>query len=327
MKKMTTLVKNMRLRNIVIVIFLCSFFLNSCFQKSSQINGVDEINLGKNMIAWSISWSPVDPNQLLVTALDSSKSTTQVFILNVDKGTRNLFLEVPARSIDIGALFPSIEGLGWSSDGKFVSILVSTEPAIFKPGLTLWNIEDKKIEYLDWDGRVSWSPMGNSLAFFTETPPSLHIIDIQAHRKRTIQIEENNADKIYSAGFSWSPDGEKIVYSIGNSSDRQLHIIDVLTEQVNKIQLPGNNTDPSWSPKGDLIAFRHRENSGNGYKYSFHITNISGDCDVEIPYTENATFFSWSPDGESAAYVSYGKIYLMDFQKVFKGDIYQSICH
>jgi hypothetical protein len=322
----TFFLKDRRHRSIWVILLLCLIFLNSCITKSSLPAGISEVDPGNKMTVWSVYWSPIDTNQLLVTAIDPIKTTSQVFILDLSDGTRDFILEAPAHSLGMRALSPSTEGLGWSSNGLYVAVLISTEPSIYKPGLIVWNVEMKTAEYLAWMGRVVWSSNGNTLAFFTESPPTIHVVDLNTKQDKIIYSEGYQTTNTYSSGLSWSPDAENIVFSVGDSSNHSLYVLNVGSEHVSPIPLPGYNTFPVWSPKGGLIAFRHDEQSDTVSKNSYNITNTLGKCNVEIPYTQDATAFSWSPDGEKAAYVSHGKIYIIDFQKVFKGDIYQSIC-
>jgi tol-pal system beta propeller repeat protein TolB len=55
---------------------------------------------------------------------------------------------------------------------------------------------------------------------------------------------------------AFSPDGRKIVFESARQNGQQLYIKDLDTNQVKRISFgPGQYAAPSWSPRGDYIAF------------------------------------------------------------------------
>jgi dipeptidyl aminopeptidase/acylaminoacyl peptidase len=55
---------------------------------------------------------------------------------------------------------------------------------------------------------------------------------------------------------SWSPDGKQVVYRVAQGTTRQLYILDVATKKSLKLETGSNyDTFPTWSPRGDWIAF------------------------------------------------------------------------
>ncbi|KAI4349786.1 hypothetical protein L6164_010342 [Bauhinia variegata] len=81
---------------------------------------------------------------------------------------------------------------------------------------------------------------------------------------------------------SCSPDGKSIVFRSGRSGHKNLYIIDAVNGEINGDirQLtdgPWIDTMPSWSPKGDLIAFSsNRHNPENVEAFSIYVVNPDG---------------------------------------------------
>ncbi|XP_015891826.3 uncharacterized protein LOC107426219 [Ziziphus jujuba] len=85
---------------------------------------------------------------------------------------------------------------------------------------------------------------------------------------------------------SCSPDGKSLVFRSGRSGHKNLYILDALNGEledragVRKLtEGPWIDTMPSWSPKGDLIAFSsNRHNPDNAEAFSVYVIKPDGSC-------------------------------------------------
>ncbi len=97
---------------------------------------------------------------------------------------------------------------------------------------------------------------------------------------------------------SWSPDGEKIVFTSNRSGNYNLYILDVKTLSMERLtDAPFDDRYPDWSPKDDLILFQSNRKS------SSDLFTVSAKNLVVLQITRyKATFSSypaWSPNGLS----------------------------
>jgi Tol biopolymer transport system component len=58
-------------------------------------------------------------------------------------------------------------------------------------------------------------------------------------------------------GFSFSPDGSRLVYVSGSFSSGDLYVLDVNRDTVTRLTTGGRNRDAMWSPDGGHIAYLH----------------------------------------------------------------------
>jgi hypothetical protein len=109
-----------------------------------------------------------------------------------------------------------------------------------------------------------------------------------------------------TTGPRWSPDGTKIVFS------RNPGIWIINADGTNQHQIRATGLYPAWSPDGTKIVFAEGVPIGppHGNKDRLHVMNADGTSVVRLP-TESAAQNgdgslispTWSPDGQSVAYV------------------------
>jgi Tol biopolymer transport system component len=104
---------------------------------------------------------------------------------------------------------------------------------------------------LSGDDAPAWSPLGDSIAFVHRAtgpsdrfPSGLYLIGIHGGPRRRI------VDGRFVLGLDWSPDGRKIVYATFEG----LHTVTTLGDTTRTL-LVGSASFPSWSPRGDQIAY------------------------------------------------------------------------
>lgn len=89
----------------------------------------------------------------------------------------------------------------------------------------------------------AWSPDGRSLAFLTEFPSALYIASVDGGSIQRL------AESAYSGSASWSPHGDRLVFS----GVAGLAVIDADGAHLRSLGLEGEQ--PAWSPAGSEIAF------------------------------------------------------------------------
>jgi len=301
---------------ILIFSLIVTCLLSSCVNLKAAENGIVFIALrGSRPPAQSIAWSPIDVNKVLIRADETPLQPAEVFMLDVQTGKKDFV---------VGPLKPAqfIEAK-WMPDGKKVLILAVDTVGFEPSGWWAVDIDNKSAEYLlsPFDA-VGWSPDGKNIVVLHRKPKNntssiqLKLVDTNT---KVEQILANYTDIDYSAGLSWSPDSRYVVFSLGKyQGPSNLFVLNMETRQVITITEHDKNEYPSWSPKGNIIAFEAKK--------QLHLINLDGKCEVEIPNLENVWSPTWSPDGKKLAYIGLDGIYYVELEQVFGRDIYQNLC-
>lgn len=113
------------------------------------------------------------------------------------------------------------------------------------------------------------------------------------------QLTDNRASDLSP---SWSPDGDKVVFSSNVSGSYEIYVIDISSGESSI--LTNNNWDdlyPVWSPDGNQIAFTSNRDSN----WDVYVMDVGGKdvsrLTTAATYEGNPT---WSPDGKRIAFVS-----------------------
>ena len=145
------------------------------------------------------------------------------------------------------------------------------------------------------DGRPSWSPDGQRIAFVSNRNGGfIQIYVMDADGKNPTRL----TDGVWDTDPDWSPDGRKIAFT-SKPDGMAAHISVMGADGDNLFKLEDNATNPTWSPDGQQIAFvswRDRSDEiyvigvdGNGLRRVTHDLAPKG-----AP--------AWSPDGQRIAY-------------------------
>ncbi len=124
-----------------------------------------------------------------------------------------------------------------------------------------------------------------------------------------------------------SPDGETLAFGIGlpqtdavngagepcggcnYSEASSIFLLDLTTTESNEIELLGLGSAPNWSPDGTKLAY-HKETDGRWEIYVMDMATRTAEQLTYPPHPEiddsvsYSAFPSWSPDGNSIAFVS-----------------------
>jgi Tol biopolymer transport system component len=165
-----------------------------------------------------------------------------------------------------------------------------------------------------------WSPDGTRIAVISGAPGgkftggAMGVAVMKADGSAVQQLAScagrpGGQDKGFCDGLSWSPDGERLVFS----GERSLFVVDLDTGSVRQItgcdscDYTGAALNPAWSPKGSRIAFADLDSvdvvdaDGSGWR---RLAAAPDPGDTGRP--------EWSPDGARIVFGATDGVYVVD---------------
>jgi TolB protein len=237
----------------------------------------------------------------------------QIFLMNSDGSEPQLLVSLPG-----GAAFPS-----FSQNGNELCFHSQTMPLrdiylvnVHGTGLTNLTSPGQIPGQLGQAGdniRCDWSPKGNGIAFVStrDTAPG-------AVRNEEIYVMNPAGSEVVrltnalgsDANPAWSPKGDRIAFESNRDGTPEIYVMDA--DGSNQVRLtnfdtaptPSNVavTKPTWSPKGDRIAF-HRRVGLEGQRGHFEVYTMNADgTDVrQITFTPTPGFSGFPSWGKWSA--------------------------
>jgi Tol biopolymer transport system component len=313
--------------NLFVYVFLntllCAILLVACnpHPRYENVEGITFIApLGDPPIDY-IEWSPVNQNEILITATYLRPGPTEIYILNISSLEKNVLVKAERDGVWAET---------WLPDGGSVVVVVNADNTDFvDAGYWTISTSDKSREFLRESDAPVWSPDGKTIALNVvgqNQDPDARKIEV-----RLLDVVTNKEEAIFSNvgpqrlfELSWSPDGQKLAYSLGDYDSSNIYIIDIKTRAITQLTKTETNDSPVWSPNGDMIAYNK---TTGGIKSSLHLIRPDGSCDIEIPELNDARSPTWSPDGKKLAFVTLDGIYYLEIDKVFGEGGYQNLCN
>jgi Tol biopolymer transport system component len=146
---------------------------------------------------------------------------------------------------------------------------------------------------------VSWAPRSNRVAFSAET--AIFVIDVQ-----TCAVERVTDGDQFLWSPDWSPDERQLVFerTLVLGSRSELVISGLHGEDARVLTHGSDDQFPSWSPRGDRIAFTRRAD--------IYVVQKDGQGLRRLTSAGYNTTPDWSPDGKKIAWACDPGICTMD---------------
>jgi Tol biopolymer transport system component len=149
----------------------------------------------------------------------------------------------------------SAEWVDFSPDGKFVAYVTFPEGILWRAnrdGSNPIQLTDPPLHPV----ASHWSPDGRQILFFAhdaEGRRRIYVLPSEGGKLQMFLPSENGVDR----NPNWSPDGGRIVFDTGVTTDppkQSIRILDLSSGQVTEIPGSQGRWSPRWSPNGRYIA-------------------------------------------------------------------------
>jgi len=167
-----------------------------------------------------------------------------------------------------------------------------------------------------------WSPEHSRIAYAANVDQrdKIFIMTIDGKEKRQLTYGDS-----YDKFPTWSPDGKYIAYISYRNDVPNLHLVDVYGKNEKQLTfVDGKNTVlwPSWSPRGDVIAFSYNR-AGDEIGFRLRVIRPDGTGEKEILSSNDPDLGdhepAWSPDGKMMYFLSnrtrHMEIWKIDYEK------------
>jgi hypothetical protein len=162
-------------------------------------------------------------------------------------------------------------------------------------------------------GDPSWSPEGDRIAFAASTSdqrlPGIYVMDSDGSDMRLVA----ELDGFTLSAPDWSPDGRRLVFVglAGASSEAEPKYSDLFMVGIDGSGLANltesptiSESTPSWSPDGDVIAYRRNEGNISDSIQLIDSTGRSAGTVFDDSDAGEIGEIDWSPDGRLIAFTS-----------------------
>ncbi|OGV27434.1 MAG: Tol-Pal system beta propeller repeat protein TolB [Legionellales bacterium RIFCSPHIGHO2_12_FULL_37_14] len=227
----------------------------------------------------SPSWSP-DGRKIACVSFEKRRS--QIFIVNVETGERQLVTS-----------FPGINGApAWSPDGKSLALVLSKvgNPKIYKVDLA-----NGQMQQLTFGNSIDTEPHfshdGKSIIFTSGRggTPQIYRLNLNDGKITRLTFVGN-----YNARASLTPNQAELVMLHREDGHFSIAVQNIVTGEVNILSDDGNAVDesPSISPNGRMVLYATSKND----KGMLEIASIDGRIHLRLPSKDgNVQEPSWSP--------------------------------
>ncbi len=249
---------------------------------------VDEVKENILNIEWQTNfmWNPESTKALIL--MDRDPLNYQLYLLDPD----GYVLQQLTNTSDlVGAAL-------WSNDGKKIAYSVTGRTKDEETGL--WRINENGTEnkrLTDNGILIAWSP-DDSRLFYVDENFGLYSIKVDGTDEVQLSTGFSRSEDV----FSFSPNGKSLIFSTVNADGVTIFLADSTGKNVKVLEeFPGYIIfKPSWSPKGDKIAFAQDDN----------LYTINPDGSGKKLVSSSITDYEWHPSGDYISFVSSGSVFV-----------------
>ena len=263
----------------------------------------------------AMSWSP-DGSKVVALSIDK-QGNYRIYRMEADGSDRKLLFDWKREK-----LVPTY--VSWSPDGSRILLTAYGAPqniadiyTIAPDGSNLENLTRFSVEEVlgvgsgkaglgdPFDPAPKWRPDGSTILY--KKNDDLWLMDRDGNNKQKI------TSGISIGGFSWSPNGSKIVYTVTKEVEpgvpykgslEDIWIMDVDGEnRYELVAFQHHSFSPVFSPDSSQITFI----SSKGEPHGWHLwkVNVDGSNAQQLTKEEDEfiTEARWSPDGKKIAFI------------------------
>ena len=201
---------------------------------------------------------------------------------------------------------PSLSNIyDWSPDGKTIAFVKKSKNQK-TTAIWLWDIENSKAQQFSFPTELSifdthpkFSPDGNKIAFTRGTKSKRKILYLSVNE--SIEPINVTLSRGYISGFDWLKTGEEIIYDSNERGDRNLFLANL--NQKSSILLGARGSRfPSLDTNNQRMAYQDIQYNANIWQVNLTVDKAKATPLINAIKYNN--FPSFSPDGESVAFVS-----------------------
>jgi dipeptidyl aminopeptidase/acylaminoacyl peptidase len=206
---------------------------------------------------------------------------------------------------------------GFSADGRTLSFGVPESGLRRAPLYTLdtasGRFRKRSRFFTPFGVWPAWSPRGRSLLFSYQRGRKLELHSLTLPSGR----ERNLTPGVTALGGSWSPDARQIAFSTLERPRRRSAVFIMSSDGTQKRLLARDAAMPSWSPRGERIAFFRPASLAS----SLWLGNVSGSLRKLAERARPPAV--WSPRGDALMFLREPRVASSPGSELGAGDLYR----